>query len=71
MHQVNKGSWIKCYKNAIKDGAEKVENVDSNYIVSLNMHSFLKESSRLQILHIDGAEFYANNKESKSFKARS
>ena len=27
LHQVNKGSWIKCYKNAIKDGAEKIENV--------------------------------------------
>ena len=27
LHKVNKGSWIKCYKNAIKDGAEKIENV--------------------------------------------
>ena len=23
LHQVNKGNWSKCYKNAIIDGAEK------------------------------------------------
>ena len=47
LHQVNKGSWIKCYKNAIKDGAEKIENVGSNDIVSRNMAFFSKESSSL------------------------
>ena len=36
-----------------------------------NMLSFLKESSRLQILHIDGVEFYANNEGLKSFKGKS
>ena len=36
-----------------------------------NMLSSLKESRRLQILHIDGAEFYANNEGLKSFKGMS
>ena len=36
-----------------------------------NMLSILKESSILQILHIDGAEFYANNEGLKSFKGKS
>ena len=35
------------------------------------MLSILKESSILQILHIDGAEFYANNEGLKSFKGKS
>ena len=39
--------------------------------ICANMLSFLKESSRLQILHIDGAEFYANNEGLKSFKGKS
>ena len=58
-------------KNAIIDGAEKIENVCSTDIVSRNLPSFLKERNRLQKLHIDGTEFYANNKGSKSFKGKS
>ena len=35
-----------------------------------NMLSILKESSILQILHIDGAEFHANNEGLKVSKGR-
>ena len=44
LHQVNKGNWSKCYKNAIIDGAENVCITD---IVSRSMPSYLKESRRL------------------------
>ena len=47
LHQVNKDNWSKCYKNAIIDGADKIENVCSMDIVIRQMLSFLKESSRL------------------------
>ena len=46
LHQVNKGNWSKCYKNAIIDGAEKIKDVRSTDIVGRNMPSFFKESSR-------------------------
>jgi len=49
----------------------KIENMCNMDIFIRNMLSFLKESSRLQILHIDGAEFYANNEGLKSFKGKS
>ena len=39
--------------------------------ISKNLLPLLKESIILKKLHIDGTDFYANNKESKSFKARS
>ena len=58
-------------KMSIIDGADKVENLLITDAMSSNVLSFLKESTRVLKLHIDGADFYANNKESKSFKARS
>ena len=37
LHPVNKGNWSKCYKNAIIDGADKIENVCSTDIDIWNM----------------------------------
>ena len=57
-------------KKSIIDGADKVESLLITDAMSSNVLSFLKESTRLLKLHIDGADFYANNKESKSFKGK-
>ena len=47
-------------KKSIIDGADKVESLLITDAMSSNVLSFLKESTRLLKLHIDGADFYAN-----------
>ena len=37
LHPVYNGNWSKCYKNAIIDGGDKIENVFSMEIVITNM----------------------------------
>ena len=49
-----------CGKKSIIDGADKVESLLITDAMSSNVLSFLKESTRLLKLHIDGADFYAN-----------
>ena len=55
-------------KNSITDGADKVEYLWNTDEVSRNVLSFLKESTRLLKLHIDGADFYANCRGWKKFQ---
>ena len=47
---------------SIIDGPDKVESLLITDNMSSNVLSFLKESTRLLKLHIDGADFYANCK---------
>ena len=61
---------IKALQKSIIDGANKIENMCNMDIFIRNMLSILKESSILQILHIDGAEFNANNEGLKVSKGR-
>ena len=49
----------------IIDGADKVESLLITDAMSSNVLSFLKESTRLLKLHIDGTDFYANCKRMK------
>ena len=66
--------WIKQYmlgcitqveickkKKSIIDGADKVEILLITDAISSNVLSFLKESTRLLKLHIDGADFFAKS----------
>ena len=51
-----------CRKKLVEDGADKVESLLITDNTTSNVLSFLKESTRLLKLHIDGADFYANCK---------
>ena len=51
-----------CKKKLIIDGADKVEGLSNTDNMSSNVLSFLKESSRLKKLLINGADFITNCK---------
>ena len=49
-------------KTLITDGANKIESLLITDDMSSHMLSFLKESTRLKRLHIEGTDFIANCK---------
>ena len=57
-----------CKKKLIIDGAVKVESLLITDNMNSKVVSFFKESCRFKKLHIDGTDFYAKNKGSKSCK---